>query len=380
MHHKTAEQALMALTANLVHVSQTKPTLHMRISRTHGRICTIQRYNRTGAGSTVYRKLIDGLVELNLIERHIGYYDRYRKRGHQTRIRLTDDMRLTLARELGEQHQVGAREDAETIILRDENKRPIDYEDNSETTAMRGSLSAYNALLQASEIDLERSDEKDRWFDLHRIDKFRKRYVRIFNRGEFDLGGRYYGPWWVSCPSWIRQHIRINGEHVSELDYSAMNVELAYSRIGLKSRDVLGDEDDIYDVPGFEQIDRDIRKRAMLMLLAANSRKQAVSAINKHALRFYIHLGKGTAENLIDALVKRHEAISELHFQDLSLPLQRTESMVSEEVIRQSVEAGIPVLNIHDGFVVPVEKEFEVRGFMEGAFQALELESIPKIK
>jgi len=54
--------------------------------------------------------------------------------------------------------------------------------------------------------------------------------------------------------------------------------------------------------------------------------------------------------------------------------------MVSEEVIRQSVEAGIPVLNIHDGFVVPVEKEFEVRGFMEGAFQALELESIPKIK
>ena len=54
--------------------------------------------------------------------------------------------------------------------------------------------------------------------------------------------------------------------------------------------------------------------------------------------------------------------------------------MVSEEVIRQSVEAGIPVLNIHDGFVVPVEEEFEVRGFMEGAFRALKLESIPKIK
>ena len=81
---------------------------------------------------------------------------------------------------------------------------------------------------------------------------------------------------------------------------------------------------------------------------------------------------------------ERRQKISSLSFGRLKCfrvpPLQRTESMVSEEVIRQSVRAAIPVLNIHDGFVVPVEEEFEVRGFMEGAFRALELESIPKIK
>ena len=49
---------------------------------------------------------------------------------------------------------------------------------------------------------------------------------------------------------------------------------------------------------------------------------------------------------MIDALVQRHEALAQLYFKALALPFQRVEPKVTEEVVRQSIKAEIPVLNI----------------------------------
>jgi hypothetical protein len=285
-----------------------------------------------------------------------------------------------LAREVDDRVQTQVRGDAETIILRDEHKKLVDYEDSTVTRTLRAELANYNAILTATRIDLERSDVVETWLSRNPSVLSRYRYVRIFNRCSFELGGRYYGPWWVLCPSEVRRYIQINGEPVVELDYSAMNVELAYSRLGLRSRDVLGDVGGIYEVPGFEETSRDIRKRGMLMLLAGRSRGQAIKAIGNYAREASLPLRKGEARTLIDALVRRHEAIAELHFKDMALPFQRTESMVTEEVIRQSIRMDIPVLNIHDGYVVPAHAEGHVREVMEGAFRGMGMKSIPNIK
>ena len=70
------------------------------------------------------------------------------------------------------------------------------------------------------------------------------------------------------------------------------------------------------------------------MLLAATSRKQAIGSIKRYACRAHAVLEKGEVGVLMDALVNRHQAIAQLHFQDMSLSLQHAKPMVSEEVIR----------------------------------------------
>jgi hypothetical protein len=277
-----------------------------------------------------------------------------------------------------------SNEDARRRIFESESSLLIVGDDGPEdspvTRTLRDELADYNAFLSAKRVELERSEVVDRWLSGCRVDLSRYKYVRIFNRGSFELGGRYYGPWWVLCPSEVRRFILVNDSPVVELDYSAMNVELAYSRVGRRSRDVLGEVADIYDVPGFEQLSRDIRKRGMLMLLAGNSRGQAIRAIGNYALQIGVPLKNGEARALIDALVERHEAIAELHFKDMALPFQRAESKITEEVIRQSIGMDIPLLNIHDGYVVPAYAERHVRDVMEGAFRELGMESIPLIR
>jgi|TARA_B100001146_G_scaffold196452_1_gene184762 hypothetical protein len=49
---------------------------------------------------------------------------------------------------------------------------------------------------------------------------------------DFSSGGRFYRGWWQNIPRELRQHITIDGEPCSELDYSGQHLLLLYGLEG----------------------------------------------------------------------------------------------------------------------------------------------------
>ena len=110
----------------------------------------------------------------------------------------------------------------------DEDAR-IDYEDNATTLRFRKELRAINEWL----------DEADITFDAAAFDKPVDVQARQLRRqltlGRFDRGGRLFGGFWIPKPVRL-QGIRIEGEEVAGLDYSALNPRLAWPRVQIDWR------------------------------------------------------------------------------------------------------------------------------------------------
>ena len=127
---------------------------------------------------------------------------------------------------------VGSHQDRLTVILRQNDpgsKRheEIEYEPTEETERMSIMLAKYNELLASAFIDIPtlhepgiEADEngKPTKLVISQRDKFVR---RIFNRGSFDCGGRFYGGWWQRCQKERRAEIFINDQPTNEIDFSA---------------------------------------------------------------------------------------------------------------------------------------------------------------
>jgi hypothetical protein len=81
--------------------------------------------------------------------------------------------------------------------------------------------------------------------------------TRIFSRGSYDKGGRYYSAF-QQWPSLRRQQLMIDGKETVEVDYKSLHPSLLYQRIGASM------PDDPYTLEGF---DRGTVKRAFSILI-----------------------------------------------------------------------------------------------------------------
>ena len=75
---------------------------------------------------------------------------------------------------------------------------------------MRNKLYAYNNLLFRTSIKLTRNKKVSNYLEANPTNFNNKEYYRVFNDGSFELGGRFYGSWWVSLSKDIRKYITIN--------------------------------------------------------------------------------------------------------------------------------------------------------------------------
>ena len=129
----------------------------------------------------------------------------------------------------------GLDQNYETVILRNADKTPIEYEDTPETERMRSVLRDYNRLLNQSFIDIPELDEpaiKLANREKLRISPHQKTVHRIFSNGSWEEHGRFYGAWWHSLPSKWRQRIHINDALTLEYDFSSMLPTLMYAEKG----------------------------------------------------------------------------------------------------------------------------------------------------
>jgi hypothetical protein len=181
------------------------------------------------------------------------------------------------------------------IQLRDKDKLPIDFRDTEQTHRMRRRSAETNEAIGGLDIEMP-VGVGDRHGDVlviggSCVNTGNTALFRIFNES-FKNGGRFYGHFIQSLPKAIRAQLTIGGEPVAEPDFSAHHLRILYAIRGLPLR---ADEDP-YIIDGWN---RDLVKRAVLIIINASTLQSAIGAITQ---KFAID--RNTARNLVDDITR----------------------------------------------------------------------------
>jgi len=270
----------------------------------------------------------------------------------------------------------------QSIHLRDydgEKDKQVDikYHDTPEIKRMRDELYAYNNLLRGTFVDIPHfpeegvfSGKKKRAIKINRSDKF---VQRIFIWGSWDTGGRFYGGWWQRLPGKWRQRIRINDEPVAELDYSGLHIVMLYAIEGIDYWKDVGT--DPYQLgQGYESSERmrDLLKLVLLTIINAKTQEKAIKAVrwevNKNPNEFGWVKDEGLKlEEIVEQFQEYHEKISRHFSSGMGVALQNSDSHMAELVIKEFTSRGIPILCVHDSFVVQSQHKDFLQQTMESA-------------
>jgi hypothetical protein len=69
-------------------------------------------------------------------------------------------------------------------------------------------------------------------------------------------------------------------------------------------------------------------------------------------------------------MVRRHADVANAFGSDEGIRLMRTDSDIAVDVLLQCQKQEIPVLPVHDSFIVPQRDEDTVRSIMEASYRA----------
>ncbi len=126
-----------------------------------------------------------------------------------------------------------------------------------------------------------------------------------------------------------------------------------------------------YRIPGFDDSYRHLFKWAFTVGVGIDDKTDPNSAFSKAILDAGLQPEKGLAEKVMSAFWNHHEPIREFFQTSGWAKLQKFESEVALSVISQLVEKDIPVIPLHDGFVVPRAHKNDLHTAMETATAGL---------
>lgn len=259
-------------------------------------------------------------------------------------------------REILEQEYLNIKT-AQTIIVRDKKGNPVEYRETSNIVGMRNVVTSLNLVNSGFNIEhmglpLDASS-----------------MVRIF-KGGHKKGGR-----WYRCGiQQIKQRnkdgtdvpleetrlgVLINGGHVVEVDFNSLHPMLMCAEYDISPQEIDGDiYQHILGPDNTNKVDRYIVKHGLLRIINTDSVESAQGAIQK-----LLKENEGSSffcpSEVYNAIKKSLPEMS-IYFhttKGYGLHLQYIDSMIVEEVANVFIEAGKPLLPVHDSFVVKEEDE-----------------------
>ena len=366
---------LQVLLANLISNHKTDPDLYTSVSLANSHYKPHSRYNSHSIGKG-FINLIRDLAEGDWLELHKGFIDRASGISRLTRIKPTDKTLKLLEDLQVHSHLIARAPNTECIIKRDEDKKDIEYIDTHENIQDRAHLTAYNNLLHKTLIDhpdfpSEGVPLKDgRTFKINKSDKFVR---RIYNNSSFEWNGRYYGGWWQRAPKAYRSGIQLDRAQTCEIDFSAIHMVLLYAIAGIDYWNDIGT--DPYLLDDFEQSDeiRSLLKVIVLVAVNAKSRKQALEAL-RYKIRTtdreefgWFTEGDYDLKDILNRFVKKHEPVQSSFFSSNTFSVMYIDAQIAEYIINHFTDQGIPVLAIHDSFLINRVHEGDLRSVMQTA-------------
>ena len=320
-----------------------------------------------------YEVTINGVLNLLEIDGFVrevgkGSYDRNKGTGKQTRITATRKLvdwfaadpallpKLLVGCENTDPLVVqitskrkGTNKKGKEVTFKTKELKP--YTDNANTNQMRDNLYIINDCLKRHWSELYLSD--DEWEELQRSLISNKKYDytpirlhrqtirRIFNSTNFDIGGRFYGGWWQNIPSAYRALITIDGKRTTEFDYGRLHPTILYAKRGLTL------SEDAYDI-GVSKGDehRDVIKQLFNAMVHMKEPQDSPPRDVK-----FSQTGK-TWKQLRSLIIEKHEPIRGDFFCGEGNKLQFEDSKIAEKVILHFAKQDIPVLPVHDSFII----------------------------
>lgn len=354
-----------------------------------------ERYSPFGASYDSLIRAIDCLSELDLIGGRKGYQVSYfgnDRTSSWSRMYATDKLLNLIEDKLNiDLDTIGYSLDNEAVILKDGDKKYMDYEDTPEIISMRDNLRGLNQLLSETELglkDYSTEIEEDHHDSLNRPDN--KFMYRVFNDESFEKGGRFYGGYWVSgLDKYLRENIRINDLETVYWDFDTMSQNLFYAHTGLPDeyKNSLRFKDK-GESPRESEITEKRHKKLFQFALNTDSIEEWVKAAKgeysakKYPQKRHISYekfiescpkqGPITDEELKDFLYKYQDLPKGYFFnKSLGLELMYTESRITEKIIMTFIDQSIPVLPIHDGFICTKEYEDLLKRTMVSAYESV---------
>lgn len=246
----------------------------------------------------------------------------------------------------------------EIIVLRDADLIPIDYPETSGTMRMRRNLMVLNEALISTPVMANGVVVRD-GMRLN-VEQDRRRAVRqtmhrVFSRGSWSLNGRYYGGWWQGLSERARGSLEIDGDRVIERDYSTIHPMLLYAEAGHR---LAGDA---YEIDGWN---RELVKTAMNTMINAETEIAALRSICQEIggwAAFH------QAQVLATAITRKHPTIGDRFFTGAGLRGMRHDSDIAEQVMLELERKGIPILPVHDSFIVATQHKGALAEAMDRA-------------
>ncbi len=173
--------------------------------------------------------------------------------------------------------------------------------------------------------------------------------------------------------------ILINGEPVVELDFSAIHVLLLYAHLG---ENFLDEGYDAYDDDrGFK---RDVIKVVMMSAInaqeddKADGDTKAIRAtwdtlIKKHNAKRKEHdiTSHQCLYDMLEEIKEKHPRIKKFLGSGEGIKLMREDSDIAIEILRLHTKMNVPILSVHDSFIVPRYFEPFTRDIMNQAYGKL---------
>lgn len=335
------------------------PDLSIGVSMSENDWHIWSRYNALNISKKII-DLIHLLHGVGLINMARGSYSGpYARTNRITRIRAAEPLRVMFRAAKATRDDVYQIASQECIILKGgdgEEAKLAEYEDTPETNRMRAEVTAYNRLLAETFIDIPLLDHP--WIERDgkrvAIDRHHQFVRRIFSRGDWGCNGRFYGPWWQQIGSDWRSKIFINDTPTVEVDYKGLHVQILSAEKGV----VL--DGDPYELPANlipgapPELQRTVVKKLVLTALNARTRKAAFASFREGFPAG--HMAKGMTNAELEALLTRfidkHPQLAEAICTDQGIRLMNLDARIAEIVLRYFTRRGIPVLSVHDSFII----------------------------
>lgn len=370
------EAAIKAIVLDLYRAHQSDPTLEVGIGTgtTGLQRKSKSRYGASFISARTFTDAMETLQSAGLILLSTPHWDDpEKKRSRVARYVATPSLLSGIERAGVSVVDLRRHKNGEGIRLKDDNKRLVEYGDNVFANAARDRLRIINDMLESHWADLALTDEQlavevkhiagTREDEAAQSFDFAARTVhRVFNNDDWEQGGRFYGAWWISCPSRLRPHILIDGKRTVEVDYSGLHAAMLYATEGLAI------PDDPYErcvTKVGNKTERQIVKRTFNALLNAN-RVEAISELED----YQADLTGREWQEFKRFIVSSYPEFERYFGSGVGLRLQRRDSDLAEAVMLKFAAIGYACLPVHDSFIVHHGLQGDLAKAMSEAFEA----------
>ena len=397
---RTVRESLRVLILDLYVKWLKDPSISIGFNKSKSSYKVGSRYN----GLHIPEKVIEVeamLADAGYVEElgHFHSNDR-QHRNYTTRIRHTKALRDLFGKLTIDLHDIDSHTNEECIILHDkyvddpddDTIRKVEYSDRDLPEdelvlldTLRSQLQAYNALLKRTFIDIPSYTSstfrrtitkgpnagRQQTISLGPDNKF---VVRVFNeglKGHWKRGGRFYRGWWQQIDKEDRSKIYINDQPTLEVDFKAFHPNLLSNELGVRLAD------DPYDLGGLLLPDvvttpeqqRTYVKLLVLMGINADSDKKAFQAFRNSDRQDKVanSLTNIQLAELLRGFINKHPQFENILCTGQALRLMNIDSQIANMVIDHFTQKDIPVLCIHDSFIIQYDKEPELRRILDQA-------------